>query len=116
MELDHSVTRFTERNWLPFCLSVYMNDTFLRSRRGVQPAPRRAVRRAQPVHSAPQVAGSAKAVAQACDVTLACLADPEAALEVAAGSDGAAAGLSQGDVPAHFLQQGNDPRQDPGSD
>mmetsp|Transcript_6601 Transcript_6601/g.19038 ORF Transcript_6601/g.19038 Transcript_6601/m.19038 type:complete len:393 (+) Transcript_6601:177-1355(+) len=43
-----------------------------------------------------EVASSAKAVAQASDITIACVADPAAALEVAAGPDGASAGMSEG--------------------
>ena len=43
-----------------------------------------------------QVAESAKAVAEQCDVTVAMLADPHAAEVVATGPDGIAAGLSKG--------------------
>ena len=45
-----------------------------------------------------QVADSAKAVAEQCDITVAMLADPQAAEAVATGPDGIAAGLSSGDL------------------
>ena len=44
-----------------------------------------------------QVADSAKAVAQQCDITVAMLADPQAAEAVATGPDGIAAGMSSGE-------------------
>lgn len=44
-----------------------------------------------------QVADSAKAVAEQCDITVAMLADPEAAEAVATGPDGIAAGMSSGE-------------------
>lgn len=46
-------------------------------------------------HSA-QVADSAKAVAEQCDITVAMLADPQAAEAVATGPDGIAAGMGSG--------------------
>lgn len=45
-----------------------------------------------------QVADSAKAVAEQCDITVAMLADPQAAEAVATGPDGIAAGMSSGDL------------------
>lgn len=42
------------------------------------------------------MASSAKECAQASDITFACVSDPEAALEVATGDNGAAAGMSEG--------------------
>lgn len=55
-------------------------------------------------HSA-QVADSAKAVAEHCDITVAMLADPQAAEAVATGPDGIAAGMGSGQhcqlIPAH---------------
>lgn len=44
-----------------------------------------------------QVADTAKAVAEQCDITVAMLADPEAAEAVATGPDGIAAGMSSGE-------------------
>jgi 3-hydroxyisobutyrate dehydrogenase-like beta-hydroxyacid dehydrogenase len=43
-----------------------------------------------------QIAGSAKECAQGCDITFACVSDPEAAIEVATGANGVAAGMSEG--------------------
>lgn len=43
-----------------------------------------------------EVANNAKECAQASDITFACVSDPEAALEVATGENGAAAGMSDG--------------------
>ena len=43
-----------------------------------------------------QLGGSPREVAEQCDITIAVLADPEAALEVAAGPDGVASGISAG--------------------
>ena len=43
-----------------------------------------------------QVAKSAKAVAEQCDITVAMLADPEAAEAVATGPEGIAAGMKKG--------------------
>ena len=43
-----------------------------------------------------QVAQTAKAVAEQCDVTVAMLADPQAAEVVATGPDGIAAGMREG--------------------
>lgn len=50
-----------------------------------------------------QVADSAKAVAEQCDITVAMLADPEAAEIVATGPDGVAAGMSSGKPCLHSL-------------
>lgn len=47
-------------------------------------------------HIAVQVAESAKAVAEQCDITVAMLADPQAAEAVATGPDGIAAGMKAG--------------------
>lgn len=43
-----------------------------------------------------EIAGSAKECAQGCDITFACVSDPEAAIEVATGANGVAAGMSEG--------------------
>lgn len=45
-----------------------------------------------------QVAESAKAVAEQCDITVAMLADPTAAEAVATGPDGIAAGMKAGQL------------------
>lgn len=47
-------------------------------------------------HVSVQVAESAKAVAEQCDITVAMLADPQAAEAVATGPDGIAAGMKAG--------------------
>lgn len=47
-------------------------------------------------HVAVQVAESAKAVAEQCDITVAMLADPQAAEAVATGPNGIAAGMKAG--------------------
>ena len=47
-------------------------------------------------HVAVQVAESAKAVAEQCDITVAMLADPQAAEAVATGPSGIAAGMTAG--------------------
>ena len=44
-----------------------------------------------------QIAESAKAVAEQCDITIAMLADPHAAEIVATGPDGIVAGMKKGD-------------------
>lgn len=49
-------------------------------------------------HVAVQVAESAKAVAEQCDITVAMLADPQAAEAVATGPDGIAAGMKAGQL------------------
>ena len=50
------------------------------------------------IHVAVQVAESAKALAEQCDITVAMLADPQAAEAVATGPDGIAAGMKAGQL------------------